>query len=208
LSGLLIVGAGGHGAVVAEAAAESGRWERIEFLDDNLVGSKVLDFPVVGSIEEVARHVDDSNEFVVAVGDNTRRLDLLNTIRGQRASIGTVIHPAAHVSKSATLGEGCVVFAGVVVNARAVIGVGVILNTGATVDHDCVIGDGVHVSPGANIAGNVHVGDRTWIGIGSSVREGMRIGSDSIVGAGSAVVSDVADQVTVGGVPAKSLNEK
>jgi len=185
-----------------------GRWEAVEFLDDDPVISKVLDLPVIGPIGDVSRHVDRSTEFLFAVGDNTRRLELLNDAVGEGASIATVVHPSAQVSRSATLGKGCVVFAGVVINARAVIGAGAIVNTAATVDHDCTIGDGVHISPGANIAGDVYVGSRTWIGIGSSVREGIRIGNDSIVGAGSAVVSDVADHVTVGGVPARLLNEK
>ena len=208
MSRLLIVGAGGHGAVAAEAAAESGHWDGIEFLDDKLVGSKVLDFPVVACIGDMADRLDSSTEVLIALGDNARRLELLNAAVGSGATLAKVVHPAAQISRSAAIGAGCAVFAGVVVNARAQIGFGAILNTGATVDHDCVIGDGVHISPGANLAGEVTVGDRSWIGIGASVREGISIGRDCIVGAGAAVVANVADGVTIGGVPARILKTK
>lgn len=202
---LVIVGAGGHGAVVAEAAAEDGRWGEIRFLDDDPALDTVVGVPVVGRAAEVFSVADQATEIVVAIGDNRRRLDLCGEIEAKGHKVTSVIHPAAHVSKSASLSRGTVVLAGVIVNARARIGRACILNTGATVDHDCVLEDGVHVSPGANLAGNVQVGQCAWIGIGSSVREGVTIGHESIVGTGAAVVSDVGEAVTVGGVPARRL---
>lgn len=205
MSRLLIVGAGGHGAVAAEAAVESGSWKVIEFLDDHLAGSKVLGFSVIGGVGDLDLHLDSSTEVLIAIGDNAQRLDLLERAAESGVPLASVIHPGAHISRSACLGAGCVAFAGVVVNARAQIGAGTILNSSATVDHDCVIGDGAHVSPGANLAGDVKVGDRSWIGIGAAVREGISIGRESIVGAGAAVLADVPDGVTVGGVPARVL---
>ena len=72
-------------------------------------------------------------------------------------------------------------------------------------EYDCVLADGVHVSPGANLAGAVSVGVCSWVGIGASVKQCLLIGSNVVVGAGAAVVSDVADNLTVVGVPAKAL---
>lgn len=205
MSRLLIVGAGGHGAVVAEAAAEAGDWEKIEFLDDDPARSQVLDYPVVGTVGGMTDQLDESTAVLIALGNNFRRLELLDRAAGAGGGLATVIHPSAQISKSASMGAGSVVFAGAVINARARIGLGAILNTGATLDHDCVIGDAVHISPGANLAGEVTVGDCSWIGIGASVREGMSIGRNCIVGAGAAVVADVADGTMVGGVPARIL---
>ena len=205
MSRLLIVGAGGHGAVVAEAAAEAGDWETIEFLDDNPVSSHVLGFPVIGPVGDVTTHLDDSTAVLIALGDNFRRLELLDRAASAGGRLATVIHPSAQISKSVSMEAGGAVFAGAIVNARAKIGRGAILNTGATVDHDCVIGDAVHISPGANLAGEVAVGDCSWIGIGASVREGISIGRNCVVGAGAAVVADVADGTRVGGVPAREL---
>jgi sugar O-acyltransferase (sialic acid O-acetyltransferase NeuD family) len=201
----LIVGASGHGAVVAETAAESGRWETIEFFDDKPRGSELVGFAVLPAGGDLADHLNNSTDLIVAIGNNTRRLELLTAAAKSGATLATIIHPSAHISRSATIDAGSVVFAGVVVNARAKIGFGAILNSGATVDHDCVLGDGVHVSPGANLAGGVSVGERSWIGIGAAVRECLSIGRDVIVAAGAAVISDVSDGTTVGGVPARIL---
>jgi acetyltransferase-like isoleucine patch superfamily enzyme len=66
-----------------------------------------------------------------------------------------------------------------------------------------VIGGGVHVCPGAHLAGAVRIGDRSWIGIAATVRQGITIGRDVMVGAGAVVVADVADGLTVAGVPAR-----
>jgi sugar O-acyltransferase (sialic acid O-acetyltransferase NeuD family) len=205
---LLIVGAGGHGAVVAEAAVAAGKWSEIAFLDDDGSKAQVLEFPILGTSGEMSSFLDGDTEVFVAIGDNRRRLELLRSIAKENAKLATVIHPTATISPSAAISAGTVACAGVIVNARATVGLGCILNTAATIDHDCAIEDGVHVSPGANLGGIVHVGSCTWIGIGSSVREGTRIGRDSMVGAGSAVVSDVVDGVTVGGVPARVLSGK
>ena len=66
--------------------------------------------------------------------------------------------------------------------------------------------EGVHICPGAHLAGEVSVGSRTWIGIGASVIQQVSIGCDVIVGAGAAVVSDLPNNVTAVGVPARFFN--
>jgi sugar O-acyltransferase (sialic acid O-acetyltransferase NeuD family) len=208
LSRLLIIGAGGHGAVVAEAAAAQGCWDEIAFLDDDLSINKVIEFPVLGKPNEISRFSDKHTSAIVAVGDNRRRLRFMEEISRQGTSLASVVHPAAVISPSVKIAAGTVAFAAVVINARARIGSGCILNTGATVDHDCVLGAGVHVSPGANLAGGVTVGDCAWVGIGAAVKEGICIGADAVVGAGAAVVSDIDDGDIVAGVPARTLKQE
>ena len=47
---LLIIGAGGHGKVVADTAEENGCWDDIAFLDDRFPAiQKINQWPVVGS---------------------------------------------------------------------------------------------------------------------------------------------------------------
>ena len=203
---LLIIGAGGHGAVVAEAAAAMGRWSDIAFLDDGYPNCIASGLPVVGMVSELSEHLNSDSEAIVAIGDNRARLELLDSLGNARCAVATIVHPAAIVSPSATIGAGSVLLGGVVVNARANIGRGTILNSSCTVDHDCLLAEGVHVSPGTNLAGGVTVGRCAWLGIGSAVREGIQIGQYSVIGAGAAVIADVPGNVTVGGVPAKVLD--
>ena len=186
---LIIIGAGGHGRVVADATDQP-----VVFLDDNLK----LD-GVIGSINQLEQIKKRGDVIVVGIGDNKIRMENLSKIQ----EAATIIHSTAVISKSATIGDGTVVFANVVINPNSAIGRGCILNTSSTVDHDCIIGDGVHISPGAHLGGNTTVGDCSWIGIGASVKHDVTIGKNVIVGAGAAVVNDIPDGVTVVGVPAK-----
>jgi sugar O-acyltransferase (sialic acid O-acetyltransferase NeuD family) len=205
MSGLLIVGAGGHGKVVAEAAIAVGRWNRLAFADDSFGSLPMWNrIPIVGPAEPDERLFGEYSEVVVAIGDAEVRLRLLKEYEKSGYRIATIRHPSAVISPTAECGQGTVCLPGAIVNADAFLGIGCILNSNASVDHDCSLGKGVHICPGAAVGGGVHIGDRAWIGIGASVVQGIRIGSDVIVGAGAAVVSDLPDNVTALGVPARA----
>lgn len=202
---LAILGASGHGKVVADTAECCG-WQSVEFFDDAWPGlQKNAVWSVVGDTAALMERLVDFDGVVVAIGNNRIRHAKLLELRTAGALLVTLVHPAATVSRYAVISEGAVVFAGAVVNAEALIGQGTILNTGCSIDHDCVLGDAVHVSPGARLAGGVQVGDLSWVGIGASVRQLVRIGQRVMVGAGSVVVTDIPNDVTVAGVPAKRM---
>ena len=145
----------------------------------------------------------DGVAVALGIGDNAIRLACLRRVSDTVAP--DLVHPSAHVSESAMLGPGSVVFPMAVVNADSVIGSAVIVNSSAVVEHDCRLGDAVHLSPGAILAGGVTVGQGAWIGAGATVLPGKRIGAHAIVGAGAVVTRDVPDSTTVIGVPARSV---
>ena len=204
MKSLLILGAGGHGKVVADSAEAAGGWQRILFLDDRSPDLRQLgDWPVVGAMDRWCEFDPDEYEALVAVGENATRLGLYQQLSAGGFKLPVLVHPAAWVSSRARLAPGCVVLAGGMINADAGLGPSSIVNTAASIDHDCSLGDAVHVSPGAHLGGGVQVGDLSWIGIGASIRHGVRIGSRVRVGAGAAVVSDIADDLTVTGIPAR-----
>lgn len=201
---LLILGAGGHGKVMAEAAEAVGAWQKIALLDDRHAAlNGTLRWPVRGAVADASRFAPEYPDAIVAVGDSATRLAWLDMLTAQGFHIPQLIHPAAWVSPTALLGDGCVVMANATLQADTVLGRGCIVNTGASVDHDCMLGDGVHVCPGASVGGDVSIGDGSWIGIGSSVIQGIRIGEYVTIGAGAAVINDIGDGSTVVGVPAR-----
>jgi len=204
MTSLLILGAGGHARVVADAAMESG-FEKVGLIDDAASETSSGPFPIVGRSDDLQRLLPDWQAAIVGIGDNRRRLELLLGLRSLGFLTPSVIHPRAAVSRHANLAGGVFVAAGAVINFGATIGDSVIINTGATVDHDCILAAGVHISPGAHLGGNVTVGERSWIGVGASVRHGIRIGADAIVGAGAVVVRELAGGGTYVGSPARSL---
>lgn len=202
--GLLIMGAGGHGKVVADAALQQRCWRSIAFYDnDETRRSPLPDVPLYGPSRPLDRLTDEYPDALVAIGDAARRLKLIRQLKAHGFQIPSVQHPGAVVSPYATIGSGCALLANCVINADTTLGTGCIINTGATVDHDCELGDGVHIAPGAHVAGGVSIGPETWIGIGACIRQNITIGKGVAVGAGSAVICDIGDALTVAGVPAK-----
>jgi len=202
---LAILGASGHGKVVADTAQQSG-WDEVVFFDDAWPALEVNgSLPVVGDTQALLARVSAFSGVAVAIGNNRIRLAKLREFQKIRVSLPALIHPRAYVADDALLEAGAVVFAAAVVQPGSVIGAGCIVNTAATVDHDCVLAAGVHVCPGAHLAGGVNVGECSWIGIGSAVNQYLTIGADVTVGAGAAVVSDVPGCQTLVGVPARNL---
>ena len=200
MSSLLIVGAGGHGKVVAEAAELMGKWERIAFLDPGKAG-QVLGKPIFQDNEILH---DFANIFV-AIGDNKKRLEKLIEYEKMGLIIPIIIHPSSKISKYVNIAEGTVVLTGVNINPGAEIGKGCIINTGSNIDHDVKLGEGVHISPGATIAGSVEIGRKTWIGAGATVINNIKIGNNVIIGAGAVVISNIPDNSKWVGVPARRL---
>ena len=197
MTSLLIIGAGGHGKVVADAAHASG-YTDIAFLDDAWP-EKTKN----GSWDVCGKPTISQTPTFCSVGNNAVREKLFLDFDLNNAPI--LAHPSAIISPSSTIGSGTLFVAGSIVNADARIGRGVILNTACSIDHDCEIGNFAHISPGAHLAGNVRVGERSWIGIGAVVREGIHIGNDVIIGAGSVVVNDIESGAKVCGVPARTM---
>lgn len=200
---LAILGASGHGRVIADIALETS-WTDVAFFDDEWpVKSACGGWEVIGNTDALVAALASYPGVVVGIGNCAHRAAKHSALRDLQAPLVSIVHPRACISSRAELGAGSVVMAQAVVNIGARIGEACIINTGATVDHDCKIGFAVHVAPGAHLSGLVTVGDRAWIGVGASVRQGAWIGADATVGAGAAVVTDVPEATVVYGVPAR-----
>ena len=206
---LAILGASGHGKVVAEAAFLSKNWTDIVFFDDAYPSINMLEsWSVVGNTQDLIDQVNSFDGVVVAIGNNAIRLLKQSELQQYGCNVVSIIHPSAIISPSAKISCGSTVMAGAIISPYCYIERSCIINTGATIDHDCQLGEGVHISPGVNLAGEVKIGTLSWLGIGSCVKQQVEIGERVMVGAGAAVVSNVMDDLTVVGVPARPLIPK
>jgi sugar O-acyltransferase (sialic acid O-acetyltransferase NeuD family) len=201
---LIIIGASGHGKVVADIAMKMNKWKNISFFDDNKSLKSALGLNISGKSADAFIHINEADIFV-AIGNNESREQLQDQLEANGSKLPVLIHPNAVIGPDVELGDGTVIMAGVVINTSSRIGKGCIINTSATVDHDNVIEDYVHVSPGANLAGIVKIGIRSWIGIGSVVSNNLSITNDCKVGAGAVVVKDIEEPGTYVGIPAKRI---
>ena len=208
---VVIVGASGHGKVVADIVLKN-KDNIVGFLDDNTeLEESFAGFPVLGTTDQYQKYSDAC--FVIAIGNAAVREKLVNELKN--VSWYTAIHPTAVISElDANIGEGTVIMANAVVNAGARIGRHCIINTGAVVEHDNQIADYVHVSVGAKLAGTVTVGKSSWIGIGASVSNNLNICGSCMIGAGAVVVKNIKEPGIYVGVPVerkermKKLSEK
>lgn len=199
MGNLAIVGASGHGRVVADIAVAMQAWDNIAFLDDCLTDSGIPELPIIGMVAEVKKFVDEY-EFVIAIGDNRVRKTVSERVVTAGGHLATLVHPQASIGSRVTMGAGTVAMAGAVINCDTHIGRGCIVNTAASIDHDCRVEDYVHVSPGVHLAGTVTVGSQSWLGIGSIVSNNISIASDCTIGARTLVLHDIEQPGTYTGL--------
>lgn len=196
---MYIFGASGHGKVVKSVIEASGQKLKA-FVDDaeNSAGIH-MGIPVIHSS---VLSDDDSEEFIIAIGDNRLRKAVSERLNSKFIK---AIHPSSIVDDTVLIGAGTVVMPHVVINPDAVIGDHVIVNSGAVVEHDCKLADYVHISPNATLAGGVAIGEGTQIGAGAIVLPGVIVGKWCMVGAGAVVSKSLPDYCTAVGIPAKPI---
>ncbi|MGQ0627384.1 MAG: acetyltransferase [Phycisphaerales bacterium] len=217
---IILIGGGGHGAVVAEAASLAGM-AVVGFLDDNPQATLATlefrlphPFPAPKYLGPMAEFRPLTRcDWIIAVGEIPIRRRIIEALtrEGRMAATdpmggpASVLHPAASVSPTATIRPGTLIAPLAVVHSRARVGPHAIVNSGAIVEHDCELHENVHLAPGAVLGGGVEVGADSLVGLGSRVLPGLRVGRGCTIGAGAVVTRDVADGMTVAGVPARAV---
>ena len=202
---LIIIGASGHGKVVADIAMKMNKWKNIAFLDDNESLGKIMGIPVIGNSSKVIEY-KKSSDFFVAVGNNSTRERIQEGLLAQDIPVVSLIHPNAIIGMDVQIGLGTAIMAGVVINSSSIVGKGCIINSNSGLDHDNQIGDYVHISPRTHLAGTVKVGKGSWLGIGSVVSNNINICSGCQIGAGAVVVKDITESGTYVGVPVRRIS--
>lgn len=197
---LTIIGASGHGKVVADIAKKCG-YTDISFLDDDNSKKECFGYSVLGPVSLLS---EIDGDVFVAIGNPEVRKELMSKNENRR--FPTLIHPNAFIADDVEIGEGSVVMAGSVINPGAKIGKGAIINTCASVDHDCVIGDYCHIAVGAHLCGTVKLKNLTWIGAGATIINNVTVCGNCMIGAGAVVINDIKDSGTYVGVPALRIN--
>lgn len=193
---VIIIGAGGHGKVIADIVRKSND-NFIGFLDDDLSKENVI-----GRVSECTKYQDCY--FVIGIGNNKIRKKIAEEY--PELKYYTAIHPAAILSTNVKIGKGTVIMANAVINDSSEIGSHCIINTASVVEHDNCIEDYVHISPNATLCGTVKVGKETHIGAGAIIKNNISICGNVVVGIGAAIVKDIDESGTYVGVPGKMIN--
>ena len=161
---LIILGAGGHGKVVADLAEQTGKYDAVYFLDDVSNDSRVI-----GICNDFEKFNTPDTEMYPAFGNNTARIEWEDKIKGAGIKLAKIIHPLAYVSPRAQIADGCVIMPYAVVNTGTVLNKACIVNVGALVDHDCILEEGCHIAPGGIVKGENHLQKGTKVDSGEVV---------------------------------------
>ena len=212
----MLVGPGGFGRETAEAVrainadheARTGspRWQLLGFLDDDPQrwGEPVAGVSVLGGLDRLGE-LDDARVVVCTghPGNYTSKRRIVERLGLPPQRYATLVHPAAVLAPSCSVGEGTVVLAGVVATTDVAIGAHVGLMPQVVLTHDDRLDDFVTVGAGARIAGTVHVREGAYLGSGCLIRENRTIGPWALVGMGAVVTRDVPGGEVWAGTPAR-----
>lgn len=191
---MILIGASGHGKVIADILMLSGEKE-IVFWDDNPLA-------VIPGFSVRPREYTAQENIILSIGNNSTRKQIAGS---SSYTYNTAVHPSAILSGDVLIGAGSVVMAGTIINPGSIIGRHCIINTAAVIEHDALIEDYAHISPNGTLAGNVRVKEGAWVGAGATVIQGLTLGCWSVIGAGSVVIKDVPDYAVVVGNPARII---
>jgi sugar O-acyltransferase (sialic acid O-acetyltransferase NeuD family) len=210
---LVLVGSGGFGRETAEvvrainaAAGGSPRWDLLGFLDDAQArwGTTISGTRVLGGLDALGELPDPA--VVVCTGHPgafTSKKRIVERLALAPERYATLVHPAAAVPASCSLGAGAVLLAGVVATVDVRIGAHAGIMPQVVVTHDDVLDDYVTVGAGARVAGSVHVREGAYLGSGCLIRESLTIGPWALVGMGAVVTRDVPGGEVWAGMPAR-----
>lgn len=167
---LLILGAGGYGLAVAEAAQLSGQWQEILFADDRWPKTQqVGEYKIVSNIANVQQLTSNNIQAIVAVGNNHLREKWQKLLGDLGIKMTSIIHPQAIVSPTAQIGQGVTVMAGCVISTKTLINDGVILNIGTLLDHDVIIKAFAHLSVGVKVSSGKIIAPYSFLEVGSCI---------------------------------------
>ena len=156
---LLILGMGQYGNIAKDIAEVSGCFDKIDFLDDN-------NDSAIGKIYDLENFSHNYKWAIVAIGNASKRKELLDLLRKKGFKIATLIHPSAIISQYSKVNDGCIIEPYAIVNPECVIGKGTYICAGSIVNHNSVIGDFCHLDVGCIVSSNTKVQDNTNIECG------------------------------------------
>ena len=198
---LVIVGAGGHGRELCDAARPS--WHVAGFVDDGPVAIDRLErvgLPLLGDLGWLERH---PRTYALGIGTSQVRRAVSRRLDAAGCTAATVQHPGARFGSDVRFGTGVVIYDRCTVTTNVEIGDHTHLNVGCVLQHDSIVGSFVQLSPGVYVNGDCVIGDDVFLGTGAIITRGVAVGQGARVGAGAVVLADVAPGTTVVGAPAR-----
>ena len=207
---LVIIGNGGHAKVVIDILEERGDYNILGIITKNK-GDEIGigGYEILGD-DNLLKELFNKGVKVVVMGvggytDNSLRKRIYENLKKIGFQVISAIHPTASISRTVLMGEGNVVFSGVVINPYVKLGNNIIVATGSTIDHDSVIKDHSFISAGVTVGAETIIKEEVLLALGSKVMAGVTICKGALIGAGALITGNISEPGTYFGMPAKRL---
>lgn len=175
------------------------------FLDDNphaLDGYK--GYPeILSSVEEYK--VQPGDLFICALGDPIYKKYYAKMTLDKGGEFISLVHPTVNIHQNVKVGIGCVIKNGVNLSCDVEVGNFVTILPYSVIGHDAKIGDWCQLNTYSFMGGFSKIGEMVTISTGGIILPHVEVKDNSIIGAGSVAISNVKENTTVIGVPAKKL---
>jgi len=208
---IVIIGAGGVGKEVALLIEQINNkkltYNLIGFIDDNssLHGTQINGYKVLGGIEHL-KTMHSPIYAVCAIANYKVKKNIINSLMSSSVHFANIIHPDVYISNTNSVGEGVIIYSGVIMTTNIKIGDHVIISPKCGIGHEALIENYVSLLWNVNVSGNVTIREGSLIGSGVTIIQNKIIGKASILGAGAVVIKDIPDNCTAVGMPAKVVN--
>lgn len=206
---LYIIGAGGLGRELLQRIKDTNKvgkkWNIVGFLDDNpdALNEYECDYHIVGSIQ--GWNVSENEYYALGIANPRVKEKITTLYKSNGAKFASIIHPTAHVSEFAKVGEGLVMYPNSLITANVTVGDFVTLLS-SNVGHDVKIGSYSTISSFCDVTGGVVIGKRVFLGSHTTIIPKRTIGNDAYIAAGSVVITNIKDGIHVFGNPAVRID--
>lgn len=170
---IVIIGAGGVGReatwIIEEINKVNEQWNLLGFVDDNseMWGQELNGYEVLGGLNTL-HSLNNKPQVIVAIANCKVKKDIVEKLK-DNFEFATLIHPTVRVSSHIKVGEGSIVYPGVILTVNTTIGNHVLISGNCGIGHDTEIGDYSSVLWGCNFLGYNVVEEECFVGLGTNV---------------------------------------
>ena len=199
---VIIIGAGGHAAEIADyinfsSNREDNQLKIIGLLDDNPESYKCYGFeaPFLGNIKEHMIRKDVS--YLMGIANLKYRKPIIQDFLLKGAEFLTFVHPTATISRTVEIGIGSIIGPYVNLGPNVRVGTFNLINSRCSLGHDTKIGDYNFISPNVCFSGFTKIGDENLFGINSATIPNVRVGNKNKIAAGMVIDQNIKDSEVV-----------
>lgn len=204
----VIIGAGTYGQVYAEYLKEE--YEIKGFFDSNpkLKGRQVSGYPVLGCVSHIEKYMEDHDgtNIFIPLGDNDRRVELLERFENLGYNLPSFIHKSVSLSENVVLGKSIYILPSTSIMPYTNIGDYTMISMGVNIAHHVDIAKGCFFSQGCNVGASIKIDKYAYFGMAVAVMTGVKkIGTGSLMGVGAVIIRNVPARAVMVGNPGKVL---